>query len=332
MGWHLDPDDADCADATTWYAPAGLTTRRNVRFRVRMQIRSTATRLRIAVAGTYRLWVAGAEIGCGPARGGRTEAPIDCWVPDQALPTGTWIALDVWCGNYASFRQPGWSPAVLVDGVQGSWFTQVAEDWREDAPHWNAQQGHSAWYDLRHEPTADWTLGAPAGQWHAAVPVAAPAPASRRGIAALEERRCQPLHVSALALVPAVSALAPADPGRLCAEEWHQPVPDGWCVGSLEHGDLEITTDARGVALIATLPYLCTAGVEIELETESGGTLDLAYGEHLVDGRIRSHLRRGGMSDYSFAHRAELRPGRQVVHLPPLSKGVLLVQLVFQSF
>ncbi len=328
MTWVLDPDDA-AVGSRSWFAPAGISHRRNVLFRARARLKHPGSRLRIAVEGAYRLWLEGEAIGSGPARGGRAWACVDSWRGEA--PAGTWVAVEAWCGNMATFRDAPAAPALLVDGVAvDTWQVQVAEDWREDAPLWNAQQGHIAWRRLQHEPLG-WQCGRDASTWTAPVPVAIAKQLTARGIVGLQHRVMTPVSVLVTAEVAATGGLTVADPGRQCAEEGHRPLRAGLVSGSLDDGGIVIAAGADGVVLQADLGVMCTAGVELDLEAPAGAVLDVAHGEHLADGRVRSHLRRGGMADYSFAHRNELRAGLQTVPVPPLSKGVRHVQLVLRG-
>lgn len=328
MAWTLDPDDAAVGERA-WFAPAGIGHRRNVLFRTRARLVRPCRRLRLAVEGAYRLWLDGSEIGSGPARGGRAWACVDSWTGEAAA--GTWVAIEAWCGNLATFRDAPEAPALLVDGAAvDGWQVQVAEDWREDAPLWNAQQGHIAWRRLQREPVG-WQTAQDVSTWTTPVAVAIAKPLVPRGIAGLQRRVIPPRSVVVAAEVGPPRSLAAADPGRQCSEEAHHPLRAGLVSGSLDEGGLLVAPGADGVVLHADLGTMCTAGVEIVLDAPDGAVIDVAHGEHLADGRVRSHLRRGGMADYSFAHRNELRAGEQTIALPPLSKGVRHVQLVLRG-
>jgi hypothetical protein len=342
------------AQAPAWRArwiapPADQRQGPNVYFRARRRFVLEAARaespflIHIAAESAYRLFVNGADVGHGPARGTRSVNFFDSFDTSRLLRPGeNWVGVEVHSPNVPTFRAAPAEPAVILQSDDGriatdaTWETQAAPDWRRDVPLYNFQIGYMEWNDRRKEP-GGWAVGLDVGVW---LPPSVVGDRERLGAKQLLPRDVPPLArhrrfptgVPVQATTPAVSA---ADDRRVAERMTVEPHDPCAIHPELLRRVLDRTqpltihppAGGKGVALVFDFSGEVNGWFELEVTSPAAGTIvDLGYEEELTDGRLNlTHF------SYRFADRYVLREGRQTVGNRFASRGFRFVQVVLRD-
>ena len=324
-------------DSTQWQniAPEGFTDVTNAYFRA-YQSWDLAPgdegpeHLDVTADAVYQLWINGDFVGEGPARGTARRQFYDRYaVAARFRPGRNHLALLVHAANYPIFKYPK-RPASCRLRVQSPtgrtllrtderWLVQPAPDFRRDVPRLTKQFGYTIWQEMNLQP-AGWQQGELPGAWQPAITLPEPPDSVLlpRDIPRLETRQHAPQHIVSAFTVNDAAAVEPDQLARHLAEESHQPAP------TPEAWPLTAPAQAAGFGVIVDFGHSVNRGLQLVVDAEAPVVLDVGYGEHLADGRLRTQP---PASDYQFADRFTLRPGRQTLETI-VERGFRYVQLV----
>lgn len=329
-----------------WIAAPGAADRTNVLFRARTSITLDAlprtAPMLVAAETVYRIYINGTSAARGPARGTRAVNFYDGLDVAPLLRAGrNWIAVEVHSPNRPTYKAAPAQPALRLQcdalglATDASWETQLAPDWRTDAPLYTYQIGFMEWRDLGREP-AGWRLGADTSLWTPAGSTSAGAAIERkallpRDVPPLAEWAYCPVDAPVMTRTPARYDAEGDVVARLMDEEEHVPLSPAVCLPLTEPWGgpaiVQPQPDGAGVCLILDFGREINGRLELDVEAPAGAILDIGYEEELQHGRLP--LMHGA---YAFADRYILREGRQTVGNAFAERGYRLVQIALRNF
>ncbi|MFC7620718.1 family 78 glycoside hydrolase catalytic domain [Microlunatus sp. GCM10028923] len=303
--------------------------------------------LRIAAESHYRLWVNGTFVGTGPARGARTVNFVDSHPVGRHLRQGpNSIMVAVQAPGWPTFRASPALPAVWVElpgrlGTGPDWQTRPMPGWRTDPPTFTFQHGPMEWVDLADGPDQ------PPGErpdWQPALPITAataatdPARAALlakelrdRDIPLLAETTIAPVAIPVVAAVPRIRPALADDVAMIMQHEPYARPERALPVDDLVRPDpvpviIDPEPSVTDLVVVIDFGREVNGAFRLDLDAPAGTTVDLGYGEHLADGRVRTVV--GG---YRFADRQLTRAGRQTVGTWFDERGFRYVQVALRN-
>lgn len=332
-------------DLSFWIAPEGAADRKNCHFFARKSFSVNSLpqslELKIACESYYVLKLNGILIGRGPARGSSRIYFYDVYELAAFLHEGSnTLKVEVLCMNVPTGRNVPLQPVLRVEcgelfGSDSSWEMALQEqEWPEDPPFYDMQQGYCEWRDLRREKN------------FRQVPctvIPAVSPIYRRkllpsGIPLPVEHEYLPGESLFPAWVPAadlsdkrIAVLADAEP--------HFPVPEGLSsslyeltLGGMHEVVLPVPPDHGGLTVIFNFNRQISGRLEVELDSPEGAVLDIAHEEELFkQERLRSDHTATNPT-YNFSDRYILKAGRQTVGNYMVERGFRFVRLTFRNY
>jgi len=332
-------------DLSFWITPSCGADRKNCHFFAQKNFSINripqSLKLKIACESYYVLTLNDVLIGRGPARGSSRIYFYDVYELAAFLREGSnTLKAEVLCMNVPTGRNVPLQPALRVEcgelfGSNSNWKVALQEqEWPEDPPFYNMQQGYCEWRDLRREKDF---------REVSCVVIPADSPIYRRkllpsGIPLPVEHEYLPAESLFPAWVPAaelsnkkIAVLADAEP--------HFPVPEGLSssmneltLGGMHEVILPVPPDQGGLTLIFNFNRQISGRLEIELDSPEGAVLDIAHEEELFrKERLRSDHTATNPT-YNFSDRYILKAGRQTVGNYMVERGFRLVRLTFRNY
>lgn len=301
--------------------------------------------IHVAAECHYRLWINDSFVGAGPARGSRRVNFADCHPIGQLLQIGTNSIM-------VAIQAPGWrtfraSPSlaslwVSIPGqvsTDATWKTRLISGWRSDAPTFTFQHGPMEWVDLADGPDRPPTDTA---GWLPAAVITKDEASDHPAMAELLSKELLPRDIPSLIETgidpvgfPLMAAVSPGggdsdDVAAIMQNEAHTAVAEPVALERLlgaRPTPVDLAPDQVGedVALIIDFGKEVNGTFQLDLDAPAGTVIDIGYGEHLVDGRVRTVVH-----GYRFADRQITRSGRQRVGTWFDERGFRFVQVVFR--
>jgi hypothetical protein len=329
-----------------WITPDGVKDQKNCYFRARKVFElddvPTSFDLNIAAESYYMLWINGRWVGRGPARGSRRCNFYDRYdVADYLCRGINSVAVLVQCMNIPNFTTFPCQPALLVDlggilGTDQTWDVQVGDEWEQDVDLFCVQVGFMEHRDLRKTPVG-WQTFDDDGQWSKARILSdgewmGGKQFMPRPIPLLQETVHRPVGIVSAAYVDTDVPLE--DSHVAVAFESHRYVPDTQLQENFRHllidekqsVTIPVPCVGRDFAIVFDFGQELVGHFALELSTQAGVVVDLAYDESLVDGWVipaRHH--------YRMADRYITRNGRQSIGNTIHSHGFVYVMAVFRN-
>ena len=274
-------------------------------------------------------------MGTGPVRGSTTLHYYDQYQVAALLRPGeNSLYVEVYFQGDQNFCYNSLQPALWlnIEGIvatDASWETQYSPEWPGDVPHFTMQSGYGEFRDFRKELRID--------GWSGAVPADHPGLLAKElranTLPPMQRWSRRPVEVVSLFAVPQTlpTEKLAGHPDLLWMEP-HSKLPSqrldsqgallqpGECC-TLHPGD-------GGIGFILDFEAEISGRIELLVEAPAGTTLQIAYGEMLHEGRLKTKYN----SDYHFTDSFVLKEGLNRVATAFVQRGFRLAQITIRDF
>jgi len=299
-------------------------------------VRPAEAHLRICADTHYRLHLNGTLVGTGPVRGSTTLLYFDCHQVAHLLHPGeNTLFVEVYFQGDQNFCHNALQPALWLEipgmvATDTTWETQYSPEWLAGTPHFTMQSGYGVFRDYRKAALRE-------DGWQNAVP------ADHAGLLS-KQLRANPLPpmqrwsrrpveaISLFAVPQTLPAKALTEIPDLLWSEPHDTLPPGRIDNPgalLQPGECCVLhpSDA-GIGFILDFEEEISGRLELQVEAPAGTTVQLAYGEMLHDGRLKTKYN----SDYHFTDSFVLKEGLNTVTTDFIQRGFRMVMVTIRDF